>query len=361
MFWAILSLIFVVYYGLYLVYHAVLFSRYRPQRTNELRFVSVIIPIRNEAKYLAECIEGILSQDYPVTHYEVIMVDDHSEDGSQEIIKEYEALGVKYLRLEEGIYGKKAALQKGIAESQGEIIMTTDGDTKRGSGWLRSMVSYFQEGVGMVSGPVRLTGTSAFEEMQALEFAGLIALGAGMIAAQSPSLCNGANLAYLHSAFKAVNGFENIDHIASGDDELLLHKIHRQTKYKIVFAKTTEAIVSTPAQPSLKVFLFQRLRWVSKSTLYPNRWITFNLIMAYSANLAIIISLFSDLRWFGLLIAVKIICEGYILLKATHFLQQKQIARWLVIEQFLHIAYVLWIGIYAQIRKQYIWKGRKVK
>lgn len=361
MFWTILSLIFVIYYGMYLIYHGVLFARYKPQRISQLRFVSVIIPVRNEAKFLASCIESILSQAYPKNYLEIIVVDDHSEDGSEAIIKQYAGFGVKYIKLDEGICGKKAALQKGIEQSHGEIIITTDGDTTRDRGWLQSMVSFFQEGVGMVSGPVRLTGNSTFEQMQALEFAGLVALGAGMIASQSPSLCNGANLAYLHSAFKEVKGFENIDHIASGDDELLLHKIHRQTKYKIVFAKTTDAIVSTPAQPSLKVFLFQRLRWVSKSTIYPNIWITFNLMMAYLANLAIMISLMSDLLWFALLLTIKIICEGFILLKATHFLQQRHLIWWLVVEQLLHMVYVLWIGIYAQIRKQYTWKGRKVR
>ncbi len=357
----------VIYYCAYLLFHTWKFIQYNPPARYQQLSISVIIPIRNESKYIEDCIKSILVQNYPNNLLEIIIVNDHSEDQTLQILKKFEQIpNLKILHLPMNKIGKKEAIQWGIENATGEIIITTDGDTLRGKYWVQTLVNFFSENTAMVSGPVKLTGKSIWQEMQALEFAGLILLGAAMIANKKPSLCNGANLAYRKKVFYEVNGFQNIKQIASGDDELLLHKIRNLKKYDIVFAKNIYALVETPAQNSLKTFIHQRLRWTSKSTVYPDKWVTIHLIMAYLANLSIFIAFIyiflKNNAWiFTSLMIMKIFSEWIVLKQATQFIQQTKILRWIIVEQILHILYVLWVGLVSQLKFQYNWKGRKVK
>ena len=107
--------------------------------------------------------------------------------------------------------------------------------------------------------------------MQAVEFAGLIAIGAASIAKRSPNMCNGANIAYPKKIFYQVNGFEGYSNIASGDDEFLMHKIfalstepRQLTGQNVYFLKNKEATVFTRPAKKLSQFIAQRKRWASK-------------------------------------------------------------------------------------------------
>src|ERR1700741_4803978 len=85
------------------------------------------------------------------------------------------------------------------------------------------------------------------------------------------SMCNGANLAYEKKIFYEVNGFAGIDHIASGDDMLLMHKIAKIYPGRIGYLKSTEAIVNTQPMATWPDFFNQRIRWASKATHYNDK------------------------------------------------------------------------------------------
>ena len=68
------------------------------------------------------------------------------------------------------------------------------------------------------------------------------------------SMCNGANLAYLRSAFFEVDGFKGIDKLASGDDMLLMYKIWKKYPDSVHYLKSTEAIIETESVQSWKGF-----------------------------------------------------------------------------------------------------------
>jgi cellulose synthase/poly-beta-1,6-N-acetylglucosamine synthase-like glycosyltransferase len=211
-----------------------------------------------------------------------------------------------------------------------------------------------------------LEAKSIFGQFQALEFMGLIAVGAAGIADKHPTMCNGANLAYRKSVFIEVGGFAGIDHIASGDDELLMHKIAALGKYKIRFAKSKAAIVHTHAQETWTDFKRQRIRWVSKSTHYKRSSITAILVLSYLAMLGFLFLLIAgiwDMRLWAILgihLGLKIAAEFAVLYQAAVFFDKLRLLIWLPLEQLAHIAYVLWVGI-AGNRKSYEWKGRNVK
>jgi len=359
------------------------------QYKEAIRF-SIIIPARNEENNLADCINGILRQDYPMQAYEIIVVDDCSEDNTAKIAMDmaaqYPLAPIKIIRLNERKdlplnSFKKFALGKGIAESQFPWIITTDADCAHPKYWLASFASFIEKyGPVMVSGPVLLTSppapllrrgespTDFFSTVQALEFSGLIAIGGACMQHQSPNLCNGANLAYRKDVYYEVDGYKGIDDIASGDDELLMHKIAAKYKDKVMFLKSKEAIVTTEPQPDLKAFIQQRKRWVSKSRKYSKKGITYILSAAYVFNFLLaanlLLSFYSAyfLLLFGASLVVKLAVEYIFLSSAVKFMGQKHLMQihLFLPASLLYIPYVLFIGIYGNFGR-YNWKGRNVK
>ncbi len=90
-----------------------------------------------------------------------------------------------------------------------------------------------------------ITSEHYYQYFNQLDFLTLQGITAASVYKRFHSMCNGANLAYERSAFYEVNGFNNIDNIASGDDMLLMHKIFKQYPDKVFYLKNRHAIVTT--------------------------------------------------------------------------------------------------------------------
>lgn len=93
---------------------------------NELPFVSVIIPCRNEEKTISPCLESILANDYPKDRIEVLVVDGMSQDGTREIVEEYANRCSCIRLLDNPKRITPAALNTGIAQAKGQILMRMD-------------------------------------------------------------------------------------------------------------------------------------------------------------------------------------------------------------------------------------------
>lgn len=340
-------------------------SEYRP-------VVSVIIPARNEAENIGNCLQAVLQQSYPIEKLEVIVVNDHSTDETSQVargfIARYPFLKVLDLQMGEINSYKKAAISAGVTAATGDIILQTDADCKMGVHWVACMVDHFSEQVALVSGPIEIVHTkTGFTRFQTLESMGLVAIGAGSLAAGRPNMCNGANLAYRKAAFEAVGGFAGIDAVASGDDELLLQKLHAEPEYQLRFAKCREAIVQTDAMNTWQAFKNQRLRWVSKARFYPNRWVNVAQAVSYLAFLGILVLLGMGIYNPGfmpialLAIAVKVLVDASILYQAARFFHNLRLLGYLILLQPIYLIYVLWIGIAGNLIDTYSWKGRTVK
>ncbi len=333
--------------------------------------VSIIIAARNEEDNIERTIEAILGQDFPKEKMELIIVDDHSTDRTAEIVKSYSDQGVRLLQLEVGnalnSY-KKYAITKAIEVSSGEIIVTTDADCRMGKNWLKTVVGCFESNQSyMVSSPVAYSEEkNTFEELQTLEFLYLIGLGAAGIGNHSPTTCNGANLAYKKSMFFELGGFSGIDNLASGDDELFLHKMAERYADKIFFCKSREAIVYTDAKPDLVSFISQRKRWASKSTKYKDKKVVVLGVCIWVFNLALILSLFAflwmlpEFNWILLsAFGLKMLVEFVFMIPLVDFMQRKSLLYYVPLLSLIHPLYIVYIGVAGNIGK-YDWKGRKV-
>ena len=113
---------------------------------DEFPKVSVILPARNEEKYIAKCLDSLLNQSYP--NFEIVAINDSSSDGTDEIIQRYHILNSKVVAInaeskqEEGWIGKNWACYQGYLNSTGEIFLFTDADTVHSSSTMSLAVTY---------------------------------------------------------------------------------------------------------------------------------------------------------------------------------------------------------------------------
>lgn len=333
--------------------------------------ITVIIAARNEEARIHLTIEDILSQDYPKELTEIIIVDDHSTDNTASIIASYADRGVQLLQLNEAeplnSY-KKKAIAKAISLSKGDLMVATDADCRMGPRWLSSIVGYFEaEQPVMISSPVAyFEEQSLFERLQTLEFSYLIGVGAAFIGNKRAWTCNGANLAYRKDIFYEVGGFNGIDELASGDDELLLQKVTEHFPGKIGFLNIRDAIVYTHAKRTLKSFLSQRRRWASKSTKYKDKKVVGFALLIWFFNVSMLLNLLLGifirdfLNIFFIQFALKCLIEVIYLLPILSFFKRTKLLRLYLIVAPIHVIYMAYLGLMGPGRK-YQWKGRMVK
>lgn len=333
--------------------------------------VSVLIAARNEEVNIGRTLSDILAQDYPKDLLEIIVVDDHSTDGTAEVVQSFSADGVRLLKLNESkplnSY-KKKAITEAIAIATGDIIVTTDADCRMGEKWLATVIACMENNqYVLTSSPVVYSEErSFFEKLQTLEFLYLIGLGAAGIGNKQPATCNGANLAYRRDVFYELGGFNGIDQLASGDDELFLHKVAERYRHRIGFCKSPNAIVYTDAKRDLREFLSQRRRWASKSTHYKNKAIVALGVAIWIFNTLLLLAgtgVFFNFLPFGIFasaFSLKVLVEFIFLFPLCKFAQRPRLLSCLPLLSLLHIGYMVYIGLAGNIGK-YQWKGRYVK
>lgn len=114
--------------------------------------ISVIIPAYNEEKKLGECLDSLIEQR-TTQKFDVIVVDNNSQDKTAEIARRYESkLDIKIVV--QKIKGRGAARQKGFHQAKGEIILSTDADTILPVTWIETLSKTLRE-----SDAVAVTGT----------------------------------------------------------------------------------------------------------------------------------------------------------------------------------------------------------
>ena len=333
--------------------------------------VSILIAARNEEDKIFNTISDILAQDYPADLFELIVVDDHSSDRTSEIVLSFADRGVKLIVLNENkplnSY-KKKAISEAIKFSDSELIVTTDADCRMGPTWLKTIIGFYESGnYKMISAPViYFEEKSMFEELQTIEFLFLSGLGAAGIGNKMPSTCNGANLAYRREVFKELKGFQGIDDLASGDDELFLHKVASVYPDGIGFCKSKDAVVYTHAKGNLDEFIQQRKRWASKSTRYKNKAIIVIGLLAWLFNFIVILNailgFFNPIYWYLYvgISSLKLIAEMTFMIPVCRFANRSKLLWYMPFLTVIHMFYLMYIGIAGNTGK-YRWKGRLVR
>lgn len=325
--------------------------------------ITVIVPYRDEIENLPLLLNSLFQQDYPVDSCELLFVNDHSVDGSQEYLSERikdSPFAMKLLALDEKS-GKKEAIRLAVQSAAAEVIICTDADCSMGRNWMSSVSNYFEyEDCDFLMAAVRIRGVAGLS-LQQTEFSALIASTSGAVGIDKPFLCNGANLAFKASVFKKVKPYKGNSQLASGDDVFFLHSIKKEMPAaKIRFNTSPEAVVETQGISSLSAFINQRSRWARKSIYYKDadsQWIGGILL---AMNLLLLILLFSS-HWALLLLVflLKWALDTALLQSAKQWLMLSNIRNNSLLLSLLYPFYFFSFAFLSLLHKP-LWKGRKV-
>ena len=360
-----------VVYVFFLIFLTLGLGRFKKPKSDDHPFVSVIVAARNEEDNIPTLLSALTGQDYPAELFEIIIVDDASEDKTAEIVANYPSSEngpiIRLLKVSNRynvISPKKNALACGIKDSAGELIMLTDADCVPPPGWISGMVPYFENDVGLVAGfsPYeypRLLNIRDF--LLALDSLSLAAVAAGSSGWEKPGTCNGRNLAYRKSVYEQLGGFKDIHQFVSGDDDLFLNLVSKKTDWKIRYAYEQRLVVPTILLTSFRQFYYQRIRHASKGMHYGWR-MTLILAVLYLFNLLLFISMplafcFPSF-WLVFLPAliIKSSAEFLFLGLFANHMNRFCYMRVFPLAVLLHIPYVVLFGLLGQILK-FNWKN----
>lgn len=333
-------------------------------------FISIIVSARNEAKHIQEFIYEISKQNYPKHLYELILIDDSSEDetfiiAKQSLIKS----GINFQITQQKQHkGKKQNLSQGIEIAKGTIIITTDADVVyRHPNWLISISHYFSSNSpNMLVMPIDFqTNNNLLSTFQIVENMALTGFTAGFTGINKPFMCNGANLAFKISAYHSISGYNSHMHISSGEDVFLLEDIKKLDSKSIHYVLSRELIVKTSAVNSVKALLNQRIRWAYKAKNNPNHLNIFTGFVIVAANLLILALLVAILKksviipYLSIFVAAKFVFDFLLLFLASDFLGRTKYIWWIIPFECIYWLYALIVGTSSLFIKPY-WKGKKI-
>ena len=328
--------------------------------------ISILVPFRNEEDNIEMCIESLAKLDYPTELFEIILINDNSEDNSAAIVnnKIISLTNFKLLNLE-GAKGKKASIALGISVSKHSLITTTDADCTFQKNWLSTLSYFYQDThAKMIIAPVLFKHNNLFSKIRALDF---LSLTGTMISSHSLNqkiLSNGANLTFEKSAFNAVNGYADIDSIPTGDDILLMQKFAKTYPEGIKTIKNKNSVVFTKPAHNWAEFVNQRVRWASKIGSHQNIFskILGAIVLLTNASLLVVLGLtvinIKLVEFFLVPFALKCFIDFLFLFLVAFSFKEKRLL-WLIIFTEIFNVFVIPIITIASFFKGYSWKGRQ--
>lgn len=331
---------------------------------SHLRKISVLIAARNEGKNIEKLLQSLDNQSYDKDYFEIIIVDDHSDDDTAEVVERFIGLhpGMKLKLLGAQGHGKKQAISQALHSAENEIVMVTDADCELPKKWIEKMLAYYiKKDLKMLLGPVLLSpANTLFEKLQMLEHLSLIGSTAGSAGIGVPVMCNGANMMYDRKSALDVEAYRTDMKIASGDDMFLMERFLKNYGSKSVgFFLNKEVIVKTATMPNMKAFFRQRARWTSKTKAYTNWKIIATALIVLMFNLSIVAffvaGFFMPVFWafYLLYIIMKTLVDFPLLRRMTAFMRQKQLKKWIFPLELIYPFYVVFTafaGMFSKVR-----------
>lgn len=324
---------------------------------------SIIVPFRNEAENLPVLLESFSKLNYPIDLFEVILVDDESEERLQIADYRLQITTINNIRVSNS--PKKDAITTAMQIVKTNWVITTDADCVVPKNWLLSLDNFIQlNHVSMIAGAVTYDCQNSFlHHFQQLDLASLQGATIGSFGIKKGFMCNGANFAYTKSFFQKLNGFEGNGTIASGDDVFLLQKALSKYPEKVAYLKSKNTIVSTKPVDDWKSLFYQHVRWASKTTSYQSAFGkrlgllvfmgNFGLVCCFGFTLLGLVS-FPN---FGLYFLIKFGIDAALILQTNRFLTKRKI-RYLLLSSLWYPFFSTTVALYCLFGK-YEWKGRR--
>lgn len=342
---------------------------------------SIIVPFRNEETNFLNLLKSISELEYPKNWYEIIVVNDNSDDNSVSIFNKWKLENqMIQSRLLENIRvshsPKKDAIATAISQVKNEWIITTDADCIVSKNWLLAFDSFIQSNdLEMIVGAVILSPALSRGEraktrknifakfLNYFQFVDMLSLQGttiGSFGLENPFMCNGANFAYTKNLFLELNGFDGNDKIASGDDVFLLQKAIQFRPEKVRYLKNRESIVFTKPEENWSKLFFQRVRWASKTVSYNGFFGKFLAVIVLICNLGLILGFFVfKLNFLIFYILIKFIIDYILLFKTNQFIGSQKFI-FPIIASLFYPFFCISVGIYSFFG-DFDWKERSFR
>ena len=326
-----------------------------------LPYVSVVIAARNEENNLPGLIDDLINQEYPLGKFEIIIINDRSYDSTQNILIEASEnySFIKHIKIDKEskhMTPKKNAINRGINEAKGELILATDADCRVGPLWIASMAYSLINKNGIIIGYSEIDDKkgTVFEKYQKIDFLAILVANAGAAGWKHYWSGTGQNLAYYKSDFLEINGFEPVKKKISGDDMYLVQSISKIKTGSINI--DPNSFVKTEPLKKVKDFLNQRTRWSSNAKLNVkgSPYFFSFLVNSLLINIIIFFSFLFSSNWY-LVFFIKFIFDGLVIfLGSKLFNLNVSLApylAWAFLQPF-YIPFIAFMGL----REKFTWK-----
>jgi len=314
-------IIILVGFSVYLIIHLWFLSGYFKSanlkiiKHPELPVVSVVVAARNEEANIGRCIKSLKSISYPESLLEIILVNDRSTDGTLSIMKSEIGSDTRFRILEtdgsitNNLKGKPKAIDLGIRNSKGEIIIMTDADCTVRKSWVEDTVNYYDKKTAMVAGftKIRVDG-SLFTKLQAMDWVYLQSIASGSSGIKRYLSCIGNNLSFRKSVYFELGGFEGIK-FSITEDLATMKAISKMQKYDIKYPAYENGYIETDGCKNLPELYRQKKRWFKGGTDLSLLGYTLGISM-YITNVVLISGfLYLSLSYYLIFVSVKIISD----------------------------------------------------
>jgi cellulose synthase/poly-beta-1,6-N-acetylglucosamine synthase-like glycosyltransferase len=340
------------------------FSRYVLPDNSAQPPVSIIVCAHDEEENLKVLLPILTGQEYP--SYEIIIIDDRSNDGTHDLLLEASAnhKKLRYITVEhlpDHMNGKKYGITLAVKAARHDHILLTDADCKpSGKDWISEMIRGFDDSNSFVLGHSMYIQEKGFLNLfiryetlwTAIHF-----LSAAM--GGHPYMGTGRNLAYRKSTFLENKGFRGFGNIVGGDDDLLVNRYGNGTNTGVVISG--KSITYSVPKRSWQSFYLQKIRHLSVGKYYrpTTRFKLGVLSLSHIFGLVLFpaLLLVPVLRWYAL--------GGYLLRtmllhitldKTGRILQAKVPNVWISILDWVYIGYFIIVGMSATFTKRIRWK-----
>ncbi len=319
------------------------------QATSHHPLVSVIIPTYNRKEWITECLLSLTNQSFPKNQYEIIVVDDGSTDGTEQVVRKF--AGIQYIKQHN--QGPGNARNHGAEQAQGTILAFTDDDCIPDKNWIEQGINALD-----ISGLDGIEGETYTDKSKTTPLSVITYTyhGGGYMT---------ANMFYKKKAFEAVNGFDTSQRMLFREDTDLAWRI-LDKGFKLGFSEQPRVyhrVINYGLIPFLKKHLRLREIWWNAKlcSLHPQRFrasnemllglisthTMYHYLFLTAAALSIITGMYFPQSTF--LLSLVILIQNYILTVFLHTRMKSGIELSHVLrfkKEFALLCTVWWLAIF---------------
>ena len=327
--------------------------------------ITIVIPFRNEVSRWDKLLRSLESLDDSSCELKIIFVNDHSNDGGDERLKEWilsVEKDISLLYLSKSTFGKKHAINLGISNAESDWIFTLDADSYISTNFLKSFIKEMEESILLYLLPVIENDEGFF--LSKIESRILFNINYSSIGFHWPLLANGAGMIFKKETYLNLNPYSDNYDLHSGDDLFFLEKLLPLHRYNIKAMKNEDLMVSTAPAKNYKEMLSRAVRWSGKMKRVGLKRTLFVGLVVFLCNTSLFAILFFHLYNSYITSLLALIFLKFILDLGLFFLINfNPIKLKMIINVFItfifypfHLLIVLSYSIFSRSK----WKGRTI-